>query len=94
MIKWSLLLSSYPLSPSQELHYYILPESERHPPIVLPPPNDVLVRVSPQKVTQQTCVWYVCSTAIEIEYNEDLRRVESGIHKVLISSISAVCDVI
>lgn len=39
----------------QELHDDVLPERERHASVVLSPPDDIAVRVGPQKVAQQPC---------------------------------------
>ena len=44
-------------SPPQKLSDHVLSEGERNPSIVLPPPYDVLIRVSPQQVAEQTGVW-------------------------------------
>lgn len=37
----------------QELHDDVLPKGEGHPAVVLPPADDIAVRVRPQQVTQQ-----------------------------------------
>jgi len=39
----------------EELHDNVFPEGERHPAIVLAPPDDIAVRVGPQQVAQQPC---------------------------------------
>lgn len=46
--------------PSQELCHYVLPEGKGNTPIVLSPPYNILVGVSPQQITQQTGVRNVC----------------------------------
>jgi hypothetical protein len=42
----------------EEALHDILSESERHAPLILPPPNDLLVRIRPQQIAQEACVCY------------------------------------
>lgn len=37
---------------AQEVRHHVFSEGERHPPVVLAPPHNVLVRVRPQQVAQ------------------------------------------
>lgn len=56
--RWCRLMESN--LPSQKLSHYILSEGEGDSPVILSPPNNVLVRIRPQQITQQPGVRNVC----------------------------------